>query len=85
MTFALIHPVIALVTVTRLPLEYAVSVLHVVPEVSIVLITIDLGVFFPPPSTIFKTISEVAYIRGSIVPLVGAEAVRFAIFVITRE
>ena len=68
----------ALVPIARLPCERPITMLHVVEEVTLILIAVRPFVLFPLPSAIFDPISEVSDVAGPIVPLVSAEAMRFA-------
>ena len=80
----LVHVVASFITITGLPLEDAKTVLHVIPEIAIILVAVWSVIFLPPPRSVFKTIGEGANISCSIVPLVCAKAMRLTILVVSR-
>ena len=59
--------------------------LHIVPEVTIVLVAIGPSVFFPFAWAFFQTVSEVADIRRTVAPAVGAKAVWLTMRVLSAE
>lgn len=82
-TLALIHPVIALVAIARLPLEDTEPVLHVIPELPIILVAVRPAIFLPLAGSILEAIGEVTDIGSAIPPAVCAEAMWLAEFVLT--
>ena len=83
LALALVHPVVSLVSIAGLPLEDALPVLHIIPEVAIVLIAVRSTILFPLSWSIFQAIGEVSDIRCTISPAVGAKTMRLAIFILT--
>ena len=57
--------------------------LHIIEEVSLVLIAVRSIVLFPLTGAVLDSIREVSDVAGPIVPLVGTKAMRFAKLVLT--
>lgn len=81
--FSEIHPVVALISISALPDKDTRTVLHIIEEVSLILVAIWSTIFPPLTSTVFDPVGEVADIRSPVLPFVAAETVWFTRVVVT--
>ena len=75
--------VFAVVAVTGLPGEDALAMLHIIEKLAFVIVAIRTGVFTPLSITVLHSLIKAADIRGLVIPLVLAKAIRFSQLICT--
>ena len=80
-----IHMIAAFIHVAALPGERTFSMLHIIPKLALIHITVRAPIFLPFSETILDAMSELSSVCSTILPFIGAKTVRFTVFILASK